>query len=115
MGVQIEARKMLKVTNMDYQILYIGDPKDDLELQSRFKEMQHLLWDHVCEVTFTKVNGEVRTMPCTLKKDAMPVQEAKPLRENRDVSYKTLSVFCTDKGEWRSFRVANVTELKVID
>jgi hypothetical protein len=65
----------------------------------------------VCTVTFTKVNGEQRVMPCTLNADwlptAPPVVEGKaPRKENVD----TIRVFCTDKNEWRSFRVDSVTE-----
>lgn len=64
-----------------------------------------------CTVTFTKVNGEKRVMPCTLQASmlppAPPVVEGKvPRKENLD----TIRVFCTDKNEWRSFRVDSVTE-----
>jgi hypothetical protein len=30
------------------------------------------------------------------------------------VNDTNLSVWCTDKAEWRSFKVANVTEVKVL-
>ena len=76
-------------------------------------EIVSMLQSSICEVTFTKVNGEVRKMPCTLKSDFLPstdltnVQESKTRKTNID----NLSVWCTDKKEWRSFKIANVQEV----
>jgi hypothetical protein len=69
---------------------------------------------NVCAVTFTKVNGEIRTMPCTLKEDVVPAYERKtPVKEATDKEKATLSVWCTDKQAWRSFRVDSVTKLEI--
>jgi hypothetical protein len=74
---------------------------------------------NVCQVTFTKLNGEVRVMPCTLREDLVPKYERKtPLVESQDpVEVKapspTLSVWCTDKAAWRSFRVDSVTNVEI--
>lgn len=65
-----------------------------------------------CEVTFTKVDGSVRSMPCTLRADAlppMPVTESN--QRTRSYNPEVLSVWCLDKKEWRSFRVMNVTKV----
>lgn len=99
---------------MSYGIRYT-EPVEGLDLDARNHEIRHLLYDHVCEITFTKVNGETRTMPCTLMESAMPQRAADEFHQTRPFKPETLSVFCTDKGEWRSFRVANVKEIKVID
>jgi len=78
------------------------------------EELIETLKTNVCEVTFTKVNGEVRTMPCTLKEDIVPAYERKtPVKEATDKEKATLSVWCTDKQAWRSFRVDSVTEVKI--
>jgi hypothetical protein len=83
------------------------------------EEIVEALKGNVCEVTFTKVNGEVRTMPCTLREDLVPKYERKtPVKEATTKESATLSVWCTDKAAWRSFRVDSVTELiipKVVD
>ena len=72
--------------------------------------LRKLLVYGVYDVTFTKVNGEVRTMPCTLNPVQMPPAPVKEsTRERKD---DTLSVWCVDKQEWRSFKVMNVTEVK---
>lgn len=98
---------------MTFEIKYAG-PVEGLDVDDRNREIRHLLTEHVCEVTFTKVNGEVRTMPCTLKTGIVPPQPVKDAESARPFRPETLSVWCTDKGEWRSFRVANVTEVRVV-
>jgi hypothetical protein len=98
---------------MTYGIRYTN-AVEGLDLDDRNREIRHLLNENVCEVTFTKVNGEVRTMPCTLKPEAMPQIAVNESHQTRVYKPETLSVWCVDKGEWRAFRVANVTEVKVI-
>jgi hypothetical protein len=77
-------------------------------------QLSELLHTGECVVEFTKVNGEVRTMPCTLKAELIPPQpvvegkEPKTKKPNPDV----MSVWCLDKKEWRSFRIANVISAK---
>jgi hypothetical protein len=74
--------------------------------------MKQLLSQGVYEVTFTKVDGETRVMPCTLSSSYLPpapIKEKKVLKEEK---LDTISVWCTDKKEWRSFRVMNVTAIK---
>jgi hypothetical protein len=41
------------------------------------------LTKHECTVTFTKVNGETRVMPCTLKEDVVPKVEHKRHKETK--------------------------------
>ena len=77
------------------------------------EEIVTMLQAGVCEVTFTKVNGEIRKMPCTLKSELLPAvtvteaAETKTRRTNPD----NISVWCTDKNEWRSFKIANVQKI----
>ena len=65
---------------------------------------------HECTVTFTKINGETRVMPCTLKEDLVPKQEPKGTKKPNEA---VVSVWCLDKREWRSFRVDNVVDLEI--
>jgi len=67
-----------------------------------------------CTVTFTKVNGDKRVMPCTLQEDALPqvnISETKTARKPND---DVVSAWCTDKKAWRSFRVDSVSDITVI-
>jgi len=66
----------------------------------------------VYEVTFTKVDGTIRTMPCTLKEELLPkVEITEEKKSTRKINTETLRVYVTDINEWRSFRIENVTKL----
>lgn len=67
-----------------------------------------------CEVTFTKVDGTVRVMPCTLRSEAMPQRAVNEHHQTRAYNPETLSVWCLDKAEWRAFKVMNVTSVKLL-
>lgn len=72
--------------------------------------MVDLLKGMICEVTFTKVNGETRVMPCTLDPKWLP--PAPIMESQKKPNPATLSVWCTDKKEWRSFRLDNVKSIR---
>jgi hypothetical protein len=74
--------------------------------------------DKIVEVTFTKVDGTVRAMPCTLNEGLIPPAPAPDLTKPPRVKKHNpavMSVFCTDKQEWRSFRLENVISFKVVE
>jgi hypothetical protein len=75
------------------------------------QEILDLLNQTVCEVTFKKVDGEIRVMQCTLKEELLPVKTvlaedtvAKPRAKPPGV----ISAWSLDRGDWRSFRINNV-------
>jgi len=80
-----------------------------------------LLLENECVIMFTKINGEQREMPCTLRADIVPpTPEPKVLTEGEVAKVKKpnpdiMNVWCTDKKEWRSFRLANFISVKVKD
>lgn len=72
----------------------------------------------VCMVTFTKVDGTIRTMPCTLREDLIPpATKSDPASQKRvrEVSDAVMVAYCTDKQAWRSFRVDNVIGIEETD
>ena len=81
--------------------------------------LRTLLLENECVVEFTKVNGEVRSMPCTLNPRIVPPPpEPKVLAKDEILKVKkenldVMNVWCLDKKEWRSFRIANVISAKV--
>ena len=85
------------------------------DADSRNQYLRNLLSKHDCEVTFTKVDGTLRTMPCTLRAEAMPVRAVNEHHQTRLYKPELLSVWCLDKSEWRAFRVMNVTEVRILD
>ena len=81
--------------------------------------LRTLLLENECVVEFTKVNGEVRSMPCTLD-PRIVAPEPKVLAEGEVPKVKkenpnVMNVWCLDKKEWRSFRIANVISAKAKD
>jgi hypothetical protein len=81
------------------------------------EQLSELLHTGECVVEFTKVNGEVRIMPCTLRTELIPPAPVKVLAEGEVPKVKKenseiMSVWCLDKKEWRSFRIANVISAK---
>jgi hypothetical protein len=82
------------------------------------EEITQLLLAHRCEVTFKKVNGDLRVMPCTLRPDALPSKPATEITEGAKTRLPVpgvISAWCLDRQEWRSFRVNNVVSVIVID
>lgn len=76
--------------------------------------LQELLRSNQCQITFTKVDGTVRIMPCSLREQDLPVRVVAENRPSRPEKEDNLSVWCLDKKEWRSFRVSNVTDVEVM-
>ena len=69
------------------------------------------LQKRVCRVIFKKVNGEERDMQCTLIEDVLPpAKKDDPVSQKkvRAVNEEVIVAFDTLKGEFRSYRVANV-------
>ena len=79
-----------------------------------YQEILTLLQNNDCEVTFTKVDGSMRVMPCTLRAEALPPKLTES-KHPRAVNETLISAYCLDKKEWRSFKVANVTNVKVLN
>jgi len=83
----------------------------ELDADSRNNYLrQTLKEDH--QVTFTKLDGSVRVMPCTLRDDAIPQRAVTEHHQTRVYKPETLSVWCLDKAEWRAFKVMNVTDIR---
>ena len=77
--------------------------------------LRGLLHNGTYEVTFTKINGETRIMPCTLESSKLPpvvVKENPTTQVEKPSKPDNLRVWCVDKQEWRSFRVMSVTNIK---
>lgn len=80
------------------------------------EELMNALRNNKVVVTFTKVDGTVRDMYCTLKTDLIPQDKApkneKPIKENDGI----VRVFCLEEqaNGWRSFRVDSVTGMTVV-
>lgn len=69
------------------------------------------LKDNVCEVNFTKLNGEERIMKCTLQDAYIPETMSEVTKKpNKDI----LSVWDIEKSAWRSFRMDSLNSFEVL-
>jgi len=81
-----------------------------------YNDIINQLRTNVVEVTFTKVNGEKRVMPCTLSSEFIPdFTEQKVAVEKHSVNETVVRAYAVDKQAWRSFKVENVNSFEVID
>lgn len=67
----------------------------------------------ICEVTFTKKNGDERTMICTLIPDYLPFRD----EGYQDLSFNTrpsdtVTVWDIEENDWRSFKPSTVTDIR---
>lgn len=78
-------------------------------------EILEMLRNGVYTVTFTKVNGEQRSMPCTLMESMLPkATKSYPITQKkvREINDKVVAAWCLDKQQFRSFRVENVIKME---
>lgn len=72
--------------------------------------------NHKVQVVFTKVNGDKRTMNCSLHKDIIPADKL-PMESTTSPKTKNTSIVSAwdiDSDGWRSFKVANVINIEVV-
>lgn len=77
-----------------------------------------MLKTNVVEVTFTKLNGDERVMPCTLIPSMLPPpRKEDPLTQKkvREVSDKVVAVWAVESKGFRSFRYDRVTKVEILD
>ena len=79
-------------------------------------KLQTLLRDNIVDVSFTKVDGTLRTMKCTLKGSIVPypTKEWSEHVSNKLVPENVLPVWDTEKNAWRSFRVDSVHDYMIV-
>ena len=81
-------------------------------------ELVEILKNNIVEVTFTKLNGDERVMPCTLKEDLLPpAKKDEPLTQKkvREVSEAVIPVWAIESNGFRSFRYDRVKSVKLVE
>ena len=100
----------------DYNPPELDFTDSTLTLEEKHLAVVSMLRDYECIVTFTKVNGEVREMPCTLKDALMPVATqliSEDIVEVTAPNFSVITAWCTDKEAWRAMRTANIINVKL--
>lgn len=75
------------------------------------EELKNELQNSVVEITFTKKNGEERTMLCTMIAEML----AGTSGATRAVADDLLVVTDVNKKEWRSFHYDQITDIKILE
>ena len=81
------------------------------------EKLMEMLRKEVVEVTFLKLDGGERRMPCTLKPSLLPaVAKEDPLTQKkvREISDKVIAVWAVGSNGFRSFRYDRVTKVEVL-
>lgn len=81
------------------------------------EELYKLLKHNIVEVTFTKLNGDERIMPCTLYEGMLPpATKDDPITQKkvREVSDKVIPVWAIESKAFRSFRYDRIKAVKVL-
>ena len=88
-----------------------------LTVEQRYELITSMLRENNCIVDFVKVNGDVRSMPCTLREDLMPVSTVVIADEIFDtvkpMNVETITVWCTDQNAWRAMKTMKVTGVHI--
>ena len=74
------------------------------------EEMKKALYEGVCTVVYQKLNGEERTMQCTLDPQVLPTPVAsdEEINRNRAPNEEVQVVWDIEANGWRSFRVDSI-------
>lgn len=81
------------------------------------EELINLLETEVVKVTFTKLNGDKRVMPCTLIPSFLPkATKEDPLTQKkvRNISDKVIAAWAIESEGFRSFRYDRVSDVEVM-
>jgi hypothetical protein len=82
------------------------------------EELYDLLKREVVKVTFTKLDGDERVMPCTLIESFLPpAKKDDPLTQKkvREISDKVVAVWAIESKGFRSFRYDRVKSVEVME
>jgi len=83
-----------------------------LELHTSYLNNLH---NNICFVHFTKKDGTLRGMRCTLHPDMLPPQIDLEEHAQRKQTTESIAVWDLEVKGWRSFRTDSVIEFKVLE
>jgi hypothetical protein len=82
------------------------------------EQLMETLQKNVAVVTFKKLNGDERVMPCTLKSAFLPPakkDDAITQKKVREISDKVCAVWAIEAKGFRSFRYDRITNVEIIE
>jgi len=81
------------------------------------EELMEMLRKEVVEVTFLKLDGEERKMPCTLIPSLLPAvakDDSVIQKRAREISDKVVAVWAIESKGFRSFRYDRITKVEIL-
>lgn len=112
-----EKVQMMQDTKITSTESSVGETVASLKGIPTKEELIKLLETEVVEVTFTKLNGDERNMPCTLIPNMLPpAKKDDPLTQKkvRNISDKVIAVWAIESKGFRSFRYDRVSKVEVM-
>jgi hypothetical protein len=86
---------------------------NEIETEQKREWLLSLLHAGTVEVTFTKVDGTIRVMNCSLNPTLLPVVTQVAESVKRTTSLNNIRVFDIEKQAWRSFKIENVISVSI--
>ena len=81
------------------------DPLVETAFEAYQRGLREALPNHIVNIRFSKVNGDIRAMRCTLITEHLPDPSNEDLQMSRRLpNPNTTCVWDLDKKDWRSFR-----------
>ena len=78
------------------------------------EEIIGLLKENICQVKFTKKNGDLRNMVCTLRKEYLPGDLFDNLKEvDKEQTHSNVVCWDVEADGFRSFKVDSVIDLSM--
>jgi hypothetical protein len=110
MKMSIEDLKELKYINSCASEHY-----EDLDADKQRDYLKAMLAQDILLVTFTKKNGDLREMYCTLQDEFVPDHKKYFSESNsRKKNLEVLAVFDMESADWRSFRLDSITAFEMV-
>jgi WYL_2, Sm-like SH3 beta-barrel fold len=72
------------------------------------------LHNNICFVKFTKKDGSIREMRCTLLPNLLPAKTDLEEHTQRKQPTESIAVWDLDKNDWRSFRVDSILGFTIL-
>ena len=87
---------------------------DEVQELDKNQYLRDVLKENIALVTFTKKDGTVRTMRCTLKADLLPPQtDIEEQVQKKVPNPDALAVWDLEKAAWRSFRFDTILAFSI--
>lgn len=107
---------------LEYRNSCVSEHYEDLDEDKQHEYLKILLAEDILLVTFTKKNGDLRKMYCTLQDEFVP-DHKKYFAENESSkraapsgaeSPQVVTVYDMEKADWRSFRMDSITDFEIV-